>query len=132
VSLESITVERFQAFHPLAPLMATFAGKNQTWQRIDGLWITRGNLDCYCCRSEAARPIVDPGRMPGCESRSEESFHSQRSSKSVSNQYCLSCSSEQRTFIPSTANTVSVDPPGSLLKTSSPCLNVSTSSSLSP
>jgi hypothetical protein len=43
----------------------------------------------------------------------------------VSNQYCLSCSSEQRTFIPSTANTVIIDLPGSLLETSSPGLNVS-------
>jgi hypothetical protein len=48
-----------------------------------------------------------------------------RSSKIVSNQYCLSCSSEQRTFIPSAATTVIIDPPGSLLKTSSPRLNVS-------
>jgi hypothetical protein len=51
--------------------------------------------------------------------------HWLRSSKIVSNQYCLSSLSEQRTLRPSTANTVISDPPGNLLKTSSPRLNIS-------
>jgi hypothetical protein len=49
-----------------------------------------------------------------------------RSSIIVSNQYCVFWLSVQRTFSPSTANTVIIEPPGYLLNTSSPRLNAST------
>jgi hypothetical protein len=64
--------------------------------------------------------------LPRSTFRQASANGSYRSSIIVSNQYWVSWLSAQRTFSPSTANTVIIEPPGNLLKTSSPRLNAST------